>query len=187
MLSYTFWHWRRGEIPEAEYEGRQVAFHDALAAVPPPGFIRSRTAAIIGRPWANQGGPAFEDWYLVTDAAALESLNDGAITASRKAPHDRAAEAAGGGTAGVYRLRLGEPLVAPAAQVWFAKPLGMSYPELDRQLGPLIESGGGALWMRYMVLGPTPELCLETSAPIVLPAGFSGQAGSLRAIWPRSI
>ena len=107
MLAYVFWHWRRPQVPAASYETLQRGFHAALAAAPPPGFLRSSTLSIAGAPWAAGGGEAYEDWYLVDGTAALDPLNDAAVTASRRQPHDAAAAAAAGGTAGLYRLRLG--------------------------------------------------------------------------------
>src|ERR1700752_4970973 len=105
MLAYVFWHWRRPGGPAADYEALQRRFHAALGAAPPAGFLGSRSLAVMNAPWAAGGGEAYEDWYLVADSAALDPLNDAAISASRQAPHDAAAAAAAGGTAGLPRLR----------------------------------------------------------------------------------
>jgi hypothetical protein len=185
MLAYVFWHWRRQEIPRQQYEERQQRFHATLQAAPSAGFLRSRSVAIHGAPWAASGGDAYEDWYLVNDSAALDPLNQAAITAPRQLAHDAAAAAAHGGTAGLYRLRHGSVGNAvPTLAAWFSKPSGMSYDQLFSAVEPLLPSAAGALWCRQMVLGPSPEFCLQSSAPVLLPAPFTPLVLELRPIWP---
>ena len=184
MLAYVFWHWRRPEVPAAAYEALQREFHAALEAAPPAGFIGSRSVAIAGAPWAAGGGEAYEDWYLVDDSAALDPLNAAAVSASRQGPHDAAAAAADGGTAGLYRLRLGEAGDSPGAAAWFAKPAGMSYAALFATLGPLVHAEGAALWGRQLTLGPTPEFCLHTRRLVTLPAPLVALTLACRPIRP---
>ncbi|HEU5169352.1 MAG TPA: hypothetical protein VFU46_02380 [Gemmatimonadales bacterium] len=182
MLAYLFWHWRGPHVDAAPYEQAQRRFHAALREAPPPGFLRSRTAALAGAPWAGGGGEAYEDWYLLEDSAALDALNDAAVTASRRAPHDAAAALAGGGTGGVYHLRLGAPVREPRFAWWFGKPAGTSYTALDELLRPVVERGA-ALWCRHMVLGPAPEFCVQAAAPVALPVGLGELEVALRPVW----
>jgi hypothetical protein len=184
MLAYVFWHWRRPDIPAATYEALQRRFHAALGASPPPGFLGSRSLALTGAPWAAAGGEAYEDWYLVEGSAALDPLNVAAVSASRQAPHDAAAAAAGGGTAGLYLLRSGSAGEVPRTATWFAKPAGLSYPALYALLEPLVRAEDGALWGRQMVLGPTPEFCLHTSGSVALPAPLLAVPLHFRTVWP---
>ncbi len=185
MLAYVFWHWRRPQVPAASYETLQRGFHAALAAAPPPGFLRSCTLSIAGAPWAAGGGEAYEDWYLVDGTAALDPLNDAAVTASRRQPHDAAAAAAAGGTAGLYRLRLGTADGPPRAASWFAKPGGMGYGELSAALEPVVQAERAALWVRQMTLGPGLEFCLHAAHPVALPEGLLPTALSCRPVWPQ--
>jgi hypothetical protein len=46
----------------------------------------------------------------------------------------------------------------------------MTYPELDEALSPVLQRGA-ALWQRQLVLGPTPEFCLDFSGRPELPPG----------------
>ncbi len=185
MLAYVFWHWRRQEIGREEYEQRQQRFHAALQAAPSAGFLTSRSVAIRGAPWAASGGEAYEDWYLLEDAAALDPLNQAAVTAPRQTPHDAAAAAADGGTAGLYRLRRGSVGdVVPTLAAWFSKPAGIGYDQLFSVVEPLLHPAAGALWCRQMVLGPTPEFCLQSSAPVELPAEITPVVLQLRPVWP---
>ena len=184
MLAYVFWHWPRPDIPAPQYEGRLSGFQAALSASPPPGFRDSFVHAIRGATWANGGGAAYEDWYLVRGSADLDPLNDAAVSSGRQAPHDEAAAAAGGGTAGLYRLRLGTPVVAPGYAVWFSKPDGLSYPALFDFVGPSIESAGAALWGRQMTLGPAREFCVHLRERCAFPAALGVLELPLRRVWP---
>ncbi|HUR93540.1 MAG TPA: hypothetical protein VMY76_03080 [Gemmatimonadales bacterium] len=184
MLAYVFWHWPRAGVPAASYEALQRRFHAALGDAPPPGFLGSRSAAILGAPWAAAGARAYEDWYMVDGSAALDPLNAAAVTASRQAAHDAAAAAAENGTAGLYLLRRGTPRDSPDNAVWFAKPSGMSYREMYELLEPLVEATGAALWGRQMVLGPTPEFCLHISRPVHLPVPLAGTTIACQPVWP---
>ena len=107
MLAYVFWHWSAPGTSQPQYEEYLRKFHGALAAHPPDGFTRSAAFRIAGARWLQQPS-AYEDWYLVNDFASLGILNDAAVSGQRKLPHDDAARLAAGGTAGVYKLVLGE-------------------------------------------------------------------------------
>ena len=137
-----------------------------------------------GASWANEGSAAYEDWYLVRDMAALAPLNEAAVSGPRKAPHDAVARLAAAGTAGLYGLQLGAPLEPPRAAAWFGKPSGMTYASLFALLEPIVSGAGGALWMRQMVLGPTPEFCLQSARPAALPAPIAALSLTLSPVWP---
>src|SRR4029079_6098819 len=88
--------------------GGVEAFHRALAAAPPPSFVRSWSVRLDVAPW--DGGPArqpFEDWYLVEDWAALRTPNGAAVRAPREAAHDAIAAMATSPAGGLYALQLG--------------------------------------------------------------------------------
>ena len=183
-LAYTFWHWRRSSVPAAEYEERQRTFHAALAEHPPAGFSHSISSSVTGAPWANGGGEAYQDRYIVRDSAALDALEEAAISGARQRPHDDAARDAEGGTAGLYQARVGRPISAPRQTLWFAKPDGMRYEELFARCGPLVRDGESVLWMRQMVLGPSTEFCIESANELTLPREFRPLAVALRPLWP---
>ena len=162
MLSYFFWHWPAGA---RDYERNLIAFHRALAANPPAGYLGSAICRLPGAPWLPEAG-GYEDRYFLTDFAALGALNEAAISGSRRAPHDVVASQAAGGAGGVYQLRAGagSGRFRPF-RTWVAKPAGTSYSDLDEILRPLIR-GGALAWQRQLTLGPTPEFCIETTAPL---------------------
>jgi hypothetical protein len=182
MLAYVFWHWRRPDVDADRYEAAQRAFHDVLAAEPSAGFRGSFSHALSGAPWANAGGEAYEDWYLVDGSAALDPLNTAAVTAARQAPHDAAAALAAGGTAGLYRLRIGAVERGPAVAHWFAKPAGVSYPQFLAMLEGPVQAARGALFMRQMTLGPTAECVLLAPEPASLPPAIEALTLRLRPV-----
>lgn len=182
MLAYFFYHWKQTDVPELDYEQRLRAFHAALKTAPSDGFSTSWSVAVSGIPWANNGGDSYEDWYIVRNSADLDPLNDAAISASRKVPHDKAASALAGGSAGLYRTRLGEMISSPRFTAWFAKPEGWSYAQLFDRLKPSID-GGAALWQRQMALGPG-EFCLHSTEGMSLPQDIVARVLPLRSVFP---
>jgi hypothetical protein len=182
----VFWHWRHPSAERAAYESAQQEFQRALTASPSAGFIRSFSHAIAGAPWANDGGEAYEDWYLVRDTAALDPLDTAAVTASRKGAHDAAASLAASGTAGLYKLQLGSAPTSPRSAQWFSKPAGLSYGQLFAAVEPALGPVGGSLWIRKMTLGPSPECCVLAREPAALAAPFQMFAFQLRPVWDGS-
>lgn len=182
MLAYVFWHWRHAAVDREEYEQVLGAFHASLRDAPSPGFRRSWVWRVQGAPWLPEG-TGYEDWYLLDSSAALDPLNEAAVTASRQRAHDQAARLVAGGTAGLYRLRAGEPLPDAARGIWFAKPAGMSYAALLAAVPALLGERRFALWGRQMVLGIAPEFCLHVRDPIALP-DYAATPVPLSRVWP---
>ena len=120
-----------------------------------------------GASWLETKGDVFEDWYLVDDSAALDRINEGAVTGPCEAPHNLVAREAAGGTAGLYRLRRGEIFDGVRYALWLAKPDRMSYPDFYAALDPIVADA--ALWGRQMTLGPTTEFVIHSAKPIQLP------------------
>src|SRR5512144_886027 len=157
MIAYVFWHWPRPDVDPGRYADALLAFHRALAASPPPGYLGSRVLQVTDAPWTPVS-TALEDWYFLDDFAALGALNQAAVSGQRREPHDGAARLAQGGAGGVYRC-VREGSAAASHATWLDKPADLSYPEFLAQIPP------AELWQRQMVLGPTPEFCLFGAAP----------------------
>ena len=182
MLAYVFWHWRYPHIEKLSYQQLLIDFHTALRAQKPVGFDYSTVFQVEHVPWRRIAGEAYEEWYIVENSAALDSLNEAAITGRCREPHHQVARSAAGGTAGLYRLRASRITTAHIAY-WFAKPSGMSYETVYQTLQPQINQSSGTLWERQMVLGPAPEFCLQTPADTTLPANFTSLKIPLTRIW----
>lgn len=170
MLAYVFWHWPRPEIERGQYLDHLAEFHRILAANKPPGFQRSVVFRIHGANWLNTGDDAFEEWYLVDDSAALDPLNDAAVSGACEEPHNRVAREAADGTGGLYRLRAGSAADLAQAKfaAWLNKPAGVSYKDFYAGLESLTSQPGVALWGRQMTLGPTTEFCIHSQTPVQL-------------------
>ena len=153
MLAYVFWHWPRPGVGEPEYRERLVRFHRALASSAPAGFRGSRAFDAAAVPGIAPTSELVEDWYFVDDFAALGVINDAAVAAHNREPHDAAASLAAGGTAGIYKLC--SPRVAdPRSAAWFSKAANASYASFFATVPAGVE-----LWQRQMTLGPAPEFC----------------------------
>ena len=173
MLAYVFWHWPRPDIERGQYLDHLTAFHQTLAANKPPGFQRSVVFRIQGASWLNTDGEAFEEWYLLDNSAAMDPLNDAAVSGVCEEPHNRVAREAADGTGGLYRLRTGAGDLAQANfATWLSKPEGITYKDFYTELEPLTSQRGVSLWGRQMTLGPTSEFCIHSPTPVQLSAAI---------------
>jgi hypothetical protein len=176
MLAYVFWHWPQRSVERETYLARLERFHQTLAANRPSGFRHSLVFGIEDADWLNTSGTAYEEWYLLDGSAAMDPLNDAAVSGACEEPHNLVARDAAGGTGGLYRLRAGEEVLHEARfAVWLSKPEGVSYSNFYQALAPLTSQPYVALWGRQMTLGPTTEFCLHSQTPIQLPAGYTGR------------
>ena len=170
MLAYVFWHWPAASRDAAAYEAAECEFHAALAASRPSGFGGSAVYRVGGEaPWLG-GSPAYADWYLVQDSAALDPLNVAAVSGACEAPHRRLTRAMGAGAGSLLQLRSGTADLNSARYVtWLVKPREMAYDAFyaAHALVP------GTVWRRQMVLGPTPEFAIVSSAPVQIHGSLS--------------
>jgi hypothetical protein len=176
MLAYVFWHWPQPSVERETYLARLESFHKTLAANPPPGFRHSVVFGIEHADWLNTSSAAYEEWYLLDDSAAMDPLNEAAVSGACEEPHNLVARDAAGGTGGLYRLRAGEEVLHEARfAVWLSKPDGVSYRNFYDALASLTSQPNVALWGRQMTLGPTTEFCLHNQNSVQLPAGYTGR------------
>jgi hypothetical protein len=169
MLAYVFSH-RAGPNTDAGlYEETLRGFHASLAAAMPRGFIRSLT---------YRSGSMYSDWYLVEDSAALDAINEAAVTGGREAPHHAAARMAVDGVGKLLSLVAGRLDLDAGNETRFSKPPGVGYPDLYAALRDLTQETGASLWRRMMVLGPPPEFTLLTRKPVELPSEMRPEAFS---------
>lgn len=161
MLAYVFSHRPGAGVEVAAYEEVLREFHRTLAAHRPHGFVSSLTYRI---------GDGYSDWYLLEDSAALDALNEAAVSGARSTSHHAAARMAVDGVGKLLSLVAGQHDAAAECEIRFAKPRGMAYADLYAGLLPATEEPGAGLWRRMMVLGPAPEFCLTSSFPLELPA-----------------
>ncbi len=185
MLAYVFWHWMRADGDVAAYEDALQAFQLALLDNAPTGYRRAAVFRHAPAPWLPGQGPHYMDWYVTDGSAALDPLNDAAVSAACLTAHDAAAERAQGGTAGLYRLRQGEVRAADVhCATWFSKPARMSDETLDARLAERMDGARSELWSRRMTLGPAPEMCVLAATAIELPEAFGAISVPMDPLWP---
>ncbi|MBL8230611.1 MAG: hypothetical protein JNL98_19120 [Bryobacterales bacterium] len=183
MIAYIFWHVPRAGVDDAIYTARLARFQEELEQAGPnvtglsaePASFRLDDVA-----WIAAGRSVYLDLYVMDGTAQMEILNTAAVSGDCKLPHDAVAELYGKGAGSLYQIRAGAIPANPQHSYWFAKPSGMTYAELDQLLAPLLTDA--ALLRRMMVLGPSPEFCILSSAAIVLPAAISHEDRPLTAV-----
>jgi hypothetical protein len=169
VLAYIFSHQPAAGADLAAYEAGLKRFHAALAEMKPSGFVGSNSYRV----------PAgYADWYLVQSSAALDFLNEAAITGARSQPHGEVARAALDGSGKLMALESGEPDSSAGCEVGLSKPSGLGYAKFYELLRPWTSQAGVSLWRRMMVLGPPPEFCLVAHSPLELPADTRPQMRS---------
>jgi hypothetical protein len=177
LLAYAFWH-QPADPQDLTYPGALHEFHAALAAHPPGGLVSSWTWVLDAPPWVpfDRQGTAYLDWYVVDGLAALSALAEAAVSGVRAAPHDAAAARSGTGAGALYRL-VGGPATAGAGEVtlaWVDKPRGAARDAFTRRL----QTTGGGVWRRQLVLGPGPEPVVVIDTPGGGTAGVAGAGWS---------
>lgn len=184
MLAYVFWHWCRTHVSHDVYEDKLVRFHEALREQNPAGFHCSLVFQTNQVPWLQADSGVYEEWYLLDGSAALDPLNEDAVSGLCLVPHQEVAKDSLDGVGGLYRLRRGDPnLSGVQTEDWFSKPEGVTYRDLDKLLLPFTEGDGRSLWGRQMALGPAPEFCLFGTAIRQLPEPLRGLRVQPRLVW----
>ncbi|GCE50335.1 hypothetical protein EI42_06296 [Thermosporothrix hazakensis] len=180
MLAYVFWHQRAEQVAKEEYQEKLIAFHQILQERRPEGFWGSLVLEMAALPWMPAESEVYEDWYLVKNSAALDPLDEAAVTGSCLEPHHQVARLAGNGTGGLYRLKESDVELARLAEIraatWLTKPAEMSYEQFYR----LVQAGRAEqqsmLWQRQMTMGPALEFCIHH----VRESSFSGALQSVQ-------
>lgn len=164
MLAYVFFHRPAPGVDRGVYEDGLRTFHAALAGARAKSFTGSAS---------YRTGEEYCDWYTVESSAALDELNEVAVSGSRSAAHGEVAQRAVDTAGKLMSLVAGIPSPAGAFEIRFSKPRGMSYAELYTRLEPATAREGVSLWRRMMTLGPPPEFVLLSPGPLELPQEMS--------------
>jgi len=186
MLAYIFWHWPRPGADARVYESRLARFQDVLRNLPVTGFRDSAVYRVAGAPWFPAGIAGYEEVYLLDNSCAMDLLNDAAVSEPSRRAHDEAIEFCAAAAAGLYRLRHGLPsLTRMVRRYWLAKPRDTKYTEFDAAVLPTLSASPSALWRRQMVLGPTPEFCLQSAGALEVPASMLVFQIETEVVWHR--
>lgn len=167
MRAYLFWHARPEHVGLSDYEATLLRFGRALAGANSPGLLGHASYAIGPTPWL--GEPGYEDWAWLDSSAALDALNDRAVTGDMAQPHDEIARATRhGGFGGLYYLVAGEHTIPGDSKIhWLTRPRGIDW----RAFLPDIVGSANSrvtVWRRQMVLGPATEFAVVGSPGLAL-------------------
>lgn len=170
MLAYVFWHWPLTGVEAHTYQEDLISYHRTLYAHKPGGFHHTRVLLMEQASWLERDEQTYEDWHVVENSAALDPLNERAVSGPCQEPHRLIARWTQGGAGGLYHLVFGDADLSVVRFAYrFSKPAGMTYGALYELLQPLVQEVRGTLWTRQMNLGPGPEFCLHSSEALVFP------------------
>ena len=173
MLAYVFWHARPENITAARYEQALLDFAQGLAAADCPGLLANASYAIGETPWLRE--PGYEDWALLADSAALDRLNEIAVSGALEKPHNTIAQLTKhGGFGGLYRHAAGsDALFDDSRTFWLSRPRGVHWQDAIPGIVASAHSNV-AVWRRQMVLGPAPEFAVigQPGLTLAMPAGW---------------
>lgn len=161
MLAWVFWHTRRPDADAKEYGTTLEELHSSLGRLKLEGHLGTRALQYSAVPWLSSSTEVHEDWYYLKSSAALDALDASIADEPLRSVHLRIVRQAESGIGGLYRLRSGTPMDAPVRCSWLAKPRHLSYDDFIATAGR-----SGTVWSRQMVLGPTPEFCVESNTPV---------------------
>lgn len=188
MLAYVFWHQRASHINREAYQEKLLGFHQVLQKRQPQGFMYSTVLEISQLSWMTEGSEVYEDWYLVENSAALDPLDEAAVTGICREPHLQIALLGSHGTGGLYRLKDEALDLALVAEIryatWFSKPAGMSYEALYALFHQSQHAQQGILWQRQMTMGPALEFCWHTPQTSLWAEEIGGMQAKVHLIFP---
>ncbi len=183
MLAIVFWNSRRTNASENDYRSSLIEFHQALNKNKPAGFRFSVTYRAGAVPWFAPKNEIFEDWYLLSNFAAMDVLDRAVLSTHGKEAHrylmsntGQASGAAFGLTRGMARM---ENL--PVAN-WLQKPRNVSDCKLLKTIEEQLPAGKFSFWSRAMALGPT-EQCVLSSGPVALPSRYRAVSVQRKLVW----
>ena len=179
-IAYVFWHRPRPETPSSLFEAKLASFHEALNEARPRGFIEALSFRTNGLPWAGEQAVVYEDWYLVEDFAGLGVLNDAAVSGDVRAAHDSVAGDFMKGSGGVFKAVSGDLGLRQARfATWIEKSVGPSYQSYYEEVTKVVGMSKTNLWRRQMVLGPSPQFCVQSADAISFPESFRPHTAQL--------
>jgi len=187
LLAVVFWNSRRAKDDVGGYESSLTEFHQALNANKPEGFRFSATYRVAETPWFTPKNEIFEDWYVLKNFAALDSLDYAVMHTGSKDAHRHLMKSTAAASGAIFALTKGAARFdgLPEAN-WMLKPRNMTVDSLIASTRAQLPDGKCSLWTRALGLGPTQH-CLLSSGPVVFPKNYRAFSAQRELIWGPSM
>jgi hypothetical protein len=166
MLAVVFWNSRNASATDVQYEDALSGFHKELNQRKSKGLRRSVAFAVRTElPWLCSDFRIYEDWYIMTNFAALDDLDRLVIEGKHLPSHRELMTKTGCASGAVMYLDKGVPFVERCRNAyWFSKPRGTTADDIAEIA---IDSGSPksiSVWTRAMALGPAGSCILANEA-----------------------
>ena len=170
MLAVVFWNSRNARSSDSGYERALSGFHEELGARKSKGLRRSVSFLVqSGVPWLSSEYPVYEDWYIMTNFAALDNLDRHVLEGDLLPSHRALMSQTGCASGAVVYLDKGTPYVERSKTAyWFAKPRGNTADDVAALAQPSESARNVSVWTRAMALGPAGN-CLLLNEPVEFP------------------
>lgn len=186
MLAIVFWSTPKQNASLRQYEACLAEFHKTLNENRPSGFRYSNCHRTESLPWFESTRCIFEDWYVLSNFAAIDALDTAVVTTGSQNAHAELMTVTGAASGTILALSNGVVKATQTYRVtWLRKPGNMEAEDLVRTVNERLPHQKCSLWTRSLGLGPI-ENCLLTSGRIDLEPQYRAIAVERDPLWPPS-
>jgi len=184
VLAVVFWNSRNARSSDTKYEDALAGFHQELNQQKPKGVRRSVSFRVCSKlPWINSEFPIYEDWYIMTNFAALDSLDQLVLEDKHLVSHRDLMVQTGCASGAVMYLDKGTPYVERSRiAYWFSKPREKSLEDIAAMADGTESAKTFSIWTRSMALGPTGN-CLVVNRAIDIPPAYGATETIREVFW----
>ena len=187
MLAVVFWNSRRTDSDADSYESNLSEFHQALNANKPEGFRFSATYRVAKAPWFTPKNEIYEDWYVLKNFAALDSLDRAVMHTDSKDAHRYLMTGTAMASGAIYALTKGAARLDGLLEAnWLLKPRKVTIDKFIESTKAQLAGGKCSLWSRALGLGPTQH-CLLSSGPVDFPQSHRSFSSRRELLWGPSM
>ena len=156
MLAFVFWSTPISGNDVRRFEDSLSCFHEELNDNRVAGFRRSVSFRVTSKlPWLRTQQALYEDWYLLSNFAAMDRLDQRIADAHSLPAHRRLMQQTGDASGAVVYLDKGSAYVEKNRFAWwFARSRAVTATELVAAVQDEHDGARSSVWTRAMALGP---------------------------------